>query len=151
MSSRRSDEIALDALTPFGDATHRDRGASTREPTDEREVVRRKTFALSALTPERAALDMCLQDFDFHLFTNSDTCEEDVVHRRPDGTTALMQITATLDENPPFAADPVSAPVLLVDGAGRRAEPDQASEPASGADVAQAYGVLAPRSGPSPT
>ncbi len=88
-------------------------------PPDEREIVRRKTFALSALTPERAALEMRLQDLDFHLFTNADTGEENVVYRRPDGTTALAQITPG-GPPPPFAVDPAPAPVMLIDGAAQR-------------------------------
>lgn len=89
-------------------------------PPEEREVVRRKTFALSTLTPEQAALDMDLQDFDFYLFTNTDTREENVVCRKPDGTTTLMQVSPTFGEKLPFAVDPVPAPVMLVADAAQR-------------------------------
>jgi hypothetical protein len=109
---------------PPGEWRHASRPTARPEyfprPPEEREVIRRKTFALSALTPEQAALEMFLQDLDFHLFTNADTGEENVVYRRPDGTTALMQITPTLGGTPPFAVDPVPAPVMLIDGAAER-------------------------------
>lgn len=86
-------------------------------PPEERELIRRKTFALSALTPEHAAREMDTMDFDFHLFTNADTGEENVVYRRSDGTTALAQVTPAQGEPLPFAADPTPAPVMLIDKA----------------------------------
>jgi len=73
---------------------------------EERELIRRKTFALTALTPEQAALEMQVLDHDFHLFTNAESDEENVVYQRPDGTVALAQ----------FA----SAPVLLLEDAVER-------------------------------
>ena len=86
-------------------------------PPEERELVRRKTFALAALTPEQAALEMYTLDHDFHLFTDADTGEEAVVYRRPDGTTALARISPGVGQKPPFDVDPTPAPVLLVDRA----------------------------------
>ena len=38
-------------------------------PTDERSVIRRKTFAMTPCTVDEAALEMDLLDYDFHLFT----------------------------------------------------------------------------------
>jgi ribosome-associated translation inhibitor RaiA len=72
-------------------------------PPEERELIRRKTFALAALTPEQAKLEMQVLDHDFHLFTNAETGEEAVVYRRRDGTVALAQLT--------------SAPVMLIEDA----------------------------------
>lgn len=90
-------------------------------PPEERELIRRKTFALSALTPEQAAWEMDTLDSDFHLFTNADTGEENVVHRRPDGTTVLAQVTPAAGGKPlPFAADPAPVPVMLIDEAVER-------------------------------
>lgn len=86
-------------------------------PPEERELIRRKTFALAAQTPEQAAFEMSTLDYDFHLFTDADTGEEAVVHRRPDGTTALARITTGVGCGPPFDVDPTPAPVLLVDRA----------------------------------
>lgn len=59
-------------------------------PVDEREVVRRKTFAIGAQTPEEAALDMAMLDHDFFLFHNAETDEDNVLFRTPDGL-ALIQ------------------------------------------------------------
>jgi hypothetical protein len=75
-------------------------------PPEERELVRRKTFALAALTPEQAALEMQVLDYDFHLFTSAETGEECVVYRGSDGTVQLAQLT--------------SAPVMLLEDAVER-------------------------------
>jgi ribosome-associated translation inhibitor RaiA len=71
-------------------------------PPEERELVRRKTFAPTELTPAEAALELELLDHDFHLFTNAETGEEDVVHRRTDGT---------------VGREPGPAPAMLVEDA----------------------------------
>jgi hypothetical protein len=60
-------------------------------PPEERELLRHKTYEYSALTPKEAALDLELLDYDFHLFRNADTGGDCVVHRRPDGTLALLE------------------------------------------------------------
>jgi ribosome-associated translation inhibitor RaiA len=87
-------------------------------PPEERELIRRKSFALSALTPEEAALELQVLDYDFHLFTNTETDEENVVYRRPDGTIALVQITPLPAGRPSaFPVEPAPAPVLLVEDA----------------------------------
>jgi hypothetical protein len=70
-------------------------------PAEERELVRRKSFALSPLTPEEASLEMATLDYDFHLFTNADTGDENVVRRVPDATVTVVQ----------------TGPVLPIDGA----------------------------------
>ncbi len=69
-------------------------------PREEREVVRHKSYELAAVTPEEAALDLELLDYDFHLFSNVKTGDEAVVYRRPDRTLALATISpdATLDD-----------------------------------------------------
>lgn len=54
-------------------------------PPEEREVLRRKTFALHALSPAEAAEEMDRLDYDFHLFMCADTGTACVVARRPDG------------------------------------------------------------------
>jgi ribosome-associated translation inhibitor RaiA len=58
-------------------------------PEEEREVVRHKTYELASVTPQEAALDLELLDYDFHLFTNAETGEEAVVYRKPDGSLEL--------------------------------------------------------------
>ncbi len=70
-------------------------------PPEERELVRRKTYARSPLTLEEAALELQLLDYDFYLFTNAHTDEENVVHRGPDGRLEHIE----------------KAPVLLADDA----------------------------------
>jgi hypothetical protein len=72
-------------------------------PPEERQLIRRKTFALAALVPAQAVLEMQMMDYDFHLFRNAETDEEDVVYRRLDGTVALAQLE--------------SAPVMLIEAA----------------------------------
>ena len=89
-------------------------------PPQERELIRRKTFALSAQTPEQAALEMQVLDHDFHLFTNAETGEENVVYRRPDATVALAQITPTPVEPSAFSVERAPAPVMLVEDAVER-------------------------------
>lgn len=87
-------------------------------PPEEREVVRRKTFALSPLTPEEAVLEMRVLDYDFHLFVNADTGEENVVYRRQDGRLALAVITPTTQPRAlPIGVDTAPAPVMLLDDA----------------------------------
>jgi ribosome-associated translation inhibitor RaiA len=67
------------------------RPAHFLRPPEERELVRHKTYEYTALAPKEAALDLELLDFDFHLFRNSDTGGDCVVHRRPDGTLGLVE------------------------------------------------------------
>lgn len=50
-----------------------------RRPPEEREVVRRKTFALEPLTVEEAAFDMDLLGHEFYLFVDRDSGNDAVV------------------------------------------------------------------------
>ncbi|MFP5347677.1 MAG: HPF/RaiA family ribosome-associated protein [Actinomycetes bacterium] len=59
-------------------------------PADDREIVRRKTFALDPLTPDEAAFDMEALGHDFLLFVDAGTGREAVVHTAPDGTYAVV-------------------------------------------------------------
>ncbi len=54
-------------------------------PVGEREVVRRKTFALAPQTPDEAAFDMELLGHDFYLFTDLSSGEDAVVYHRLGG------------------------------------------------------------------
>lgn len=49
-------------------------------PEEERELRRRKTYGPTYATPEEAALDMDLLDYDFYLFTDSQTGQDAVVY-----------------------------------------------------------------------
>lgn len=60
-------------------------------PPEEREIVRRKAFALDAETPDEAALDLELLDHDFLLFRNVDTGADNLLHRLPGGEYGLVQ------------------------------------------------------------
>lgn len=86
-------------------------------PPEERELVRRKTFASAPTTPEQAVLEMQTLDHDFHLFTNADTGAESVVSRRADGTVLLSQLEPGVEAVVPMAIDPAPAPVLLLEQA----------------------------------
>jgi ribosome-associated translation inhibitor RaiA len=54
-------------------------------PADERGVVRHKSYGLSRFTPDEAAADMELLDYDFHLFTERSTNQDSVVYRAGHG------------------------------------------------------------------
>ncbi len=54
-------------------------------PIDERGVVRHKSYGLARMTPDEAAADMELLDYDFHLFTELSTSQDSVVYRSDDG------------------------------------------------------------------
>ncbi|MCC7077047.1 MAG: HPF/RaiA family ribosome-associated protein [Acidimicrobiia bacterium] len=76
-----------------GDAP-RSRPSFFPRPPDERQIVRRKTFAVEAMTPDEAAYDMEILDHDFYLFSNIDTDEENVIARNEDGSYTLHQARA---------------------------------------------------------
>lgn len=60
-------------------------------PTGEREVVRRKTFAMEPMAPLQAAADMTDLDHDFYLFQDTETGADAVIHRlREDGRLGLI-------------------------------------------------------------
>jgi ribosome-associated translation inhibitor RaiA len=77
---------------------HGDREASRPpyfpRPVDERELVRIKTFAVAAMTPDEAVVDLELLDHDFYLFENLETGEDNVVVRSPSGY-ELLEPAAT--------------------------------------------------------
>ncbi len=50
-------------------------------PADERDVVRRKSYALDRETPEEAAAEVELMDYHFHLFTERSTGQDSVICR----------------------------------------------------------------------
>lgn len=50
-------------------------------PAQEREVVRHKTYEPATATPEEAAFDMELMDYDFQLFTDAQSGCDSIVHR----------------------------------------------------------------------
>ena len=54
-------------------------------PPGERAVTRRKSYALARQTPDEAAADAELLDYEFHLFTERSTGEDSVIYRTADG------------------------------------------------------------------
>lgn len=71
-------------------------------PPEERQVVRRKTFAPTEATPLDAVADMELLDYDFYLFTDRDTGQDAVVYRAPPTGYRL----AELEPPPPTWPEP---------------------------------------------
>jgi ribosome-associated translation inhibitor RaiA len=76
---------------------------------EERELVRQKTFAVGAMTPDEAVFDLELLDHDFYLFTNSETGEDNVVARsagsgyelqEPSGMCSLAKVAAPIQHSP---------------------------------------------------
>lgn len=65
------------------------RGASFPRPPQEREIVRRKTFALAPMSPDDAAYEMSILGHDFYLFTDRESGKEAVVYRDDDGHFAI--------------------------------------------------------------
>ncbi|WP_067537138.1 ribosome hibernation promotion factor [Nocardia crassostreae] len=49
-------------------------------PADQREIIRRKTYTLSAVNCDEAAFDMEMLDYDFHLFTEIGTGQDSVLY-----------------------------------------------------------------------
>lgn len=95
-------------------------------PIEEREIVRRKSFALADETCDEAAFDMALLDYDFHLFTESGTGIDSVLYRS--GPTGYR--LAQLDPCPEQVSEPIvpiaisaaQAPVLGTEAAAERLE-----------------------------
>jgi hypothetical protein len=54
-------------------------------PAGERAVVRRKSYALARETPDEAAVEAELMDYDFHLFTERRTGQDGVIYRAAGG------------------------------------------------------------------
>lgn len=72
-------------------------------PTDERRVIRRKSFTLAPCTVDGAATEMELLDYDFHLFTEKGTGAAGVLYRAgPTGYRLALVMPASLDQLAPF-------------------------------------------------
>lgn len=59
-------------------------------PPGEREVIRRKSFALEPIDAITAAADMTVLDHDFFLFIDADTGADSVIYRRDDDRLAVI-------------------------------------------------------------
>lgn len=74
-------------------------------PTDEREVVRRKTFAVEPITVDEAAFDMEMLDHDFYLFTNADTGQDSMICRLTGGAYELHSVKPAAEPIRPNAIE----------------------------------------------
>ena len=59
-------------------------------PSEEREVVRRASYASRPETPEQAIAELDLLDYDFHLFTERSTRQDSVIYRTTNGFRLAM-------------------------------------------------------------
>jgi hypothetical protein len=101
-------------------------------PIEEREVVRHKSFALARETPDEAAFEMDLMDYDFHLFTDLATGEDSVVYRTADTSAnggrgyRLAQVhSRPMPQGPtatPVTVSPLPAPRMDLTAARQRLE-----------------------------
>lgn len=98
------------------------REAHFPRPADEREIVRRKTFALTPTTPDEAAYDMGVLGHDFYLFTDSRTGKEAVVYRTGDGRFAVRGDAVVDEESAPLVEVMGTAPALTEQEATNRLE-----------------------------
>ena len=92
---------------------------------DEREVVRRKSFALTKGSVDDAAHDMELLDYDFHLFTDDFTHQDSILYRGGPTGYRLAQVKPTplvelAPHELPLTASPRPAPRLTVEQAADR-------------------------------
>jgi ribosome-associated translation inhibitor RaiA len=75
-------------------------------PPEDREIVRRKTYALREMAPDEAAVELDLLDLDWLLFTELDTGADALLQR--DGETYRLLIAA---EDPPATTEHWAIPV----------------------------------------
>jgi ribosome-associated translation inhibitor RaiA len=105
---------ALEAL-PEPDRQHRPE--ARLKPAEEREIVKRRTYAPGPETTLQAVQDMLDLDEEFHLFRHARTGEDVVVYRRDDGGVGLIhpQGSELADENEIVVPEPsrYSEPLTL--------------------------------------
>jgi ribosome-associated translation inhibitor RaiA len=99
---------------------------SWRAPGD-REVIRRKTFALEPISATEAAADMSALDHDFYLFHDADTGADSVIYRRDDGRLAVIApqdaaARATDDDDVLRETSRYSGPLELADAVSKMDE-----------------------------
>lgn len=91
-------------------------------PPEEREIVRRKTFAMAPMTPDEAAYEMEMLGHDFYLFTDSTSGKEAVVYHDGNGRFALSGEAVPTGEDATLVQVVGSAPTLSEQEARRRLE-----------------------------
>ncbi|MET8651534.1 sigma 54 modulation/S30EA ribosomal C-terminal domain-containing protein [Nocardia aurea] len=65
--------------------------------SDQREIIRRKSYALIGETCDEAVFDMETMDYEFHLFTESGSRADSVMYRADDTGYRLAQVVPHLD------------------------------------------------------
>jgi hypothetical protein len=78
-------------------------------PADERRVVRHKAYELVTATPDQAAFDMDLMDYDFHLFCDAGSGRDAVIYRA--GSTGYR--LAFVGGPPDGSATPAAVPITV--------------------------------------
>jgi ribosome-associated translation inhibitor RaiA len=94
-------------------------------PSEDRAVVRRASYAARAETPDEAAAELDLLDYDFHLFTERSTGQDSVIYRITGGYRLAMAHPRPVRLGPVPARITVStrpAPRLPVEEATERLE-----------------------------
>ncbi|HEX6869537.1 MAG TPA: sigma 54 modulation/S30EA ribosomal C-terminal domain-containing protein [Micromonosporaceae bacterium] len=66
-------------------------------PVEARQVVRHKTYELAEATPDEAAFDLDLMDYDFQLFTDLESGQDSVIYRAGPTGYRMAQLTAEPD------------------------------------------------------
>lgn len=98
-------------------------------PIDEREVVRRKTFAVAPTTAQEAVYDMEALEHDFYLFTDVVSGSPALVHRRADGSYAVSGSGDPAGELEDLEALEAEPPPPTLDEADARGRLDASGEP----------------------
>ena len=93
-----------------------------RRPAEEREILRRKTFALAPMTPDEAAYEMELLGHDFYLFTDSRSGKDAVVYHDGSGRFAIRGEVVVEGESAPLVEVAGAAPTLSEEEAVARLE-----------------------------
>jgi ribosomal subunit interface protein len=87
-------------------------------PARERQVVRRKSFAVAPIGAAEAAASMDALDHDFYLFHDVETDRDAVIYRRDDGRLALIEprgMPAPPPDGPVWEESRISEPADLSD------------------------------------
>jgi ribosome-associated translation inhibitor RaiA len=90
---------------------------------EERDVIRRGSYAAGPETPQEAAAELDLLDYDFHLFTERSTGLDSVIYRAASGYRLALADPAPGRLGPvpeSIGISPVPAPRLTIEEAARR-------------------------------
>ena len=92
-------------------------------PGDQRTVISRASYAARPETPDEAAAELILLDYDFHLFTERSTGQDSVIYRTPGGYRLAMAHPKPSRLGPlpgSMTVSPLPAPRLTVREAAER-------------------------------